>query len=297
MHAAEVDIDEHLARRLLRSQFPAWAGLPIAPVESSGTDHAIYRLGDDMAVRLPRVERAAAQIDKQHRWLPRLAPQLPLKIPLPIAKGEPGDGYPLQWSVTEWIRGEEATTERIGDLRQAAIDLAKFVTALQHIDPDGGPAPGAHNFGRGAPLATRDALTRAAIASLRGMIDVDAVTAAWDAALQAPTWERANVWIHGDLLSSNLLVEYGRLCGVIDFGGMGVGDPACDLMPAWILFSGESRRVFRSALSIDDVTWARGRGWALSWALIFIPYYLDTNPLGVRRARRTLDEVLAERSS
>ncbi|MDP8947241.1 MAG: phosphotransferase, partial [Actinomycetota bacterium] len=144
------------------------------------------------------------------------------------------------------------------------------------------------------PLAMRDTYTREAIAALRGMIDVGAVTAAWEAALRAPEWNRSPVWFHGDLLPGNLLVEGGRLSAVIDFGGLGVGDPACDLMIAWGLFSGESREVFRAALAVDDATWVRGRGCALSWALIFIPYYLDTNPVGVGSARRVLDEVLAD---
>ena len=204
-------------------------------------------------------------------------------------------GFPWRWSVCRWLAGENASVERIADLREAAIDLARFVTALQRIDPAGGPPPGRHNFGRGAPLAMRDAATRNAIASLRGMLDIDALTTAWDAALEAPQWDGRPVWIHGDLLPGNLLVEGGLLSGVIDFGGLGVGDPACDVMAAWTLFAGESRDVFRAVLSVDDATWARGLGWALSWALIFIPSYLDSNPVGVSTARQTIDEVLADR--
>ncbi len=295
MHAEEVDTDASLVRRLLARQFPNWADLPITPVPSAGTDNAIYRLGDDMAVRLPRIQRAAGQIDKEHEWLPRLASHLPLAIPVPLAKGMPAEGYPWRWSVCRWLAGENATVGRIADLCQAARALARFVVALQRIDPAGGPPPGKHNFGRGVPLAMRDAATRTAIASLKGMLDIDALTTAWDVALQAPEWDRPPVWIHGDLMSGNLLIEGGRLSGVIDFGCLGVGDPACDLMAAWVLFSGESRDVFRAALSVDDATWARGRGWALSWALIFIPYYLDSNPVGVSNARNTIDEVLADR--
>jgi aminoglycoside phosphotransferase (APT) family kinase protein len=147
---------------------------------------------------------------------------------------------------------------------------------------------------RGLPLATREAPTREAIAALDGMYDAHALTAAWEAALQAPDWDRAPVWFHGDLLPGNLLVERGRLSAVIDFGGLGVGDPACDLMIAWGLFAGEGRNAFRTALAVDDATWARGRGHALSQALIFVPYYLNTNPVGVRNARRTIDAVLAD---
>jgi len=294
MHADEVDTDVSLVRRLLAGQFPRWADLPVTPVPSAGTDNAIYRLGDDMAVRMPRRQWATRPIDKEHLWLPRLAPLLPLAIPVPLAKGMPAEGYPWHWSIYRWLEGENATIERITDSRRAAMTLAQFVAALQRIDPAGGPPPGAHNVFRGVPLAMRDAATRTAIASLKGMIDTGAVTVAWDAALEVTTWNRPPVWIHGDLMRGNLLVERGRLTAVIDFECLGVGDPACDLMAAWTLFSGESRDVFRAALSVDDATWARGRGWALSCALIFIPYYLHTNPVGVGMARHALDEVLAD---
>jgi aminoglycoside phosphotransferase (APT) family kinase protein len=294
MHAAEVHTDAALVARLIAAQFPKWANLPIEPVPSTGTDNAIYRLGDDMAVRLPRIDRVVAQVDKEQQWLPKLAPHLPLAIPLPLARGIAAEGYPWNWSVYRWLEGANATVERIADLREAAITLAQFICAMQRIDPAGGPAPGAHNFGRGVPLDMRDAATRAAITSLDEMLDVGAVTAAWDAALETPAWDRPPVWIHGDLLPGNLLVDKGRLSGVIDFGGLGVGDPACDLLAGWTLFSGESRDAFRAALSADDATWARGRGWALSWALIFIPYYLNSNPVGVKTARNTINEVLAD---
>lgn len=289
MHSDEVDTDVSLVGRLLAAQFPQWADLPIEPVRSAGTDNAIYRLGDDMAVRLPRIHWATGQVDKEHRWLPQFASLLPLAIPVPLAKGTPGEGYPWHWSVYRWLEGESATIERIADPCQAATELAQFIAALQRIDPTGGPTSG-----RGGPLALRDTPTRDAIAAMHGVIDTDVVTTVWEAALQAPEWDRAPVWFHGDLLPGNLLVERGRLSAVIDFGGLGVGDPACDLMIAWGLFSGESREVFRAALAVDDATWARGRGHALSQALIFIPYYLDTNPIGVSNARRTIDEVLAD---
>ncbi len=297
MHVGEVDVDVPLVRRLLVAQFPHWADLPLAPVQSTGTDNAIYRLGDDMAVRLPRIARVAGQVDKEHRWLPRLAPLLPLAIPVPLAKGRPAEGYPWQWSVYRWLAGENANIAHIVDPRRAAIMLAQFIAALHRIDPTGGLPPGEHNFFRGVPLAMRDAPVRKAIATLHGRIDAHAVSAAWEAALQAPAWRRPPVWIHGDLQAGNLLVEGGRLSAVIDFGGIGVGDPACDLMVAWTLFSGDSRDAFRAALAVDDATWARGRGWALSVALIALPYYWDTNPTIVANARRAIDEVLADHQS
>ncbi|MBF6591265.1 MAG: aminoglycoside phosphotransferase family protein [Ktedonobacterales bacterium] len=294
MHVAEVDTDASLVRRLLAAQFPRWADLPIAPVHSAGTDNAIYRLGEDMAVRLPRIDWAIGQVDKEHQWLPRLAPLLPLAIPVPLAKGTPGEGYPWQWSVYRWLEGENATIERIADPGQAARDLALFIAALRRIAPMGGPPPGPPNSSRGVPLSTRDAPTRAAIATLHGMLDTDAVTAAWEAALQAPAWHGPPVWIHGDLQSGNLLAVRGRLSAVIDFGCLGVGDPACDVIVAWNLLSADTRDDFRAALPVDDATWARGRGWALSIGLIALPYYQNTSPVIAASARRTIAEVLAD---
>jgi aminoglycoside phosphotransferase (APT) family kinase protein len=294
MHADEIETDVPLVGRLLAAQFPQWADLPIEPVTSAGTDNAIYRLGDDMAVRLPRIHWATGQVDKEHQWLPRLAPFLPLAIPVPLAKGEPGEGYPWHWSVCRWLEGENATIERIADPRQAATDLAQFIAALQRIDATGGPSPGPYNSSRGVPLAIRDSQTRAAIATLHGIINADAVTATWEAALQAPAWRGPPVWIHGDLQSGNLLAQQGRLSAVIDFGCLGVGDPACDLIVAWNLLSAETRDVFRAALPVDDATWARGRGWALSVGLIALPYYQTTNPVLAGISRRAINEVLAD---
>jgi aminoglycoside phosphotransferase (APT) family kinase protein len=289
MHDDEVDTNISLVGRLLTAQFPQWADLPIEPVRSAGTVNAIYRLGDDMAVRLPRIHWATADLEKELRYLPRLAPYLPLAIPVPLVKGEPGEGYPWHWSVYRWLEGENATVERIADPHQAATDLAQFVASLQQVNfADNEPS------GRGERLALRDGPARSAIEALRGTVDTDAATAVWEASLRAPTWKRAPVWTHGDLIPTNLLVEKGQLTAVIDFGDLGVGDPACDLVAAWSVLSAETREVFRSALRVDDATWTRGRGWALSQALIIIPYYRNTNPVLVAVARRMIDEVLAD---
>lgn len=294
MHSDEVETDIALVRRLLAGQFPQWADLPLQPVPSGGTDNAIYRLGNDMAVRLPRIAWATAQVEKEQQWLPRLAPHLPLAIPVPLAKGVPAESYPWHWSVYRWLDGENATMDHLTDPRQAATDLAQFLTALQHIDASEGPLAGTQNFSRGVPLVMRDTAVRDAIALLHGRIDTDAATAAWEESLQATVWNSPPVWIHGDLQSGNLLAINGKLHAVIDFGGLGVGDPACDLMVAWNLFSAESREAFRAALAIDDATWIRGRGWALSVGLIALPYYWDTSPPMVRYAQYTIAEVLAD---
>lgn len=295
LHADEIEVDRSLVQRLIVGQFPQWAGLPIRPVRSAGTDNVMLRLGEGMAVRLPRHPRAAPQIEKEQRWLPKLAPLLPLAVPVPLGMGRPAEGYHHPWSVCRWLEGENALVAQIADQRRLALDLAGFIAALQAIDPSSGPAPGPHNFGRGVALAERDARVRAAISSLGGVADTEAATAAWETALRAPAWREPPVWLHGDLLPGNLLVHHGRLSGVIDFGGLAVGDPACDLFPAWTLLDGETRTLFREALAVDDATWERGRGWALSMGLIVLPYYRDSNPVLVGIARRAIDEVLADR--
>lgn len=294
MHDGELDIDESLVRCLLREQFPQWAELSLERLQSAGTDNTIYRLGKDMSVRLPRIFWSIEQVDKEQEWLPKLVPHLPLAVPVPLARGRPNEDYPWNWSIYRWVEGENATIDRIIDPVQAARDLSQFIVALQRVDPTGGPVPGSHNSGRGVPLAERDSQVRTAIAQLHGLIDTDAATAVWEVALQAPTWRDPPVWIHGDLQSGNLLVQQGRLSGVIDFGCLAVGDPACDLQVGWNLFSSEARQVFRHGLQVDEASWTRGRGWALSVALIALPYYLHTNPVLVDISRRTIMEVLEE---
>jgi aminoglycoside phosphotransferase (APT) family kinase protein len=289
MHADEVDTDVSLVRRLLAAQFAPWATLPVEPVPSSGTDNALYRLGRDMVVRLPRIQGAVGGVAKDLRLLPMLAPLLPVAIPVPLAKGAPAEGYPWEWGVYSWLEGENPTLDDNADRDSLARDLAHFVAALHRIDPAGAPPSG-----RGVPLALRDEETRAALAALEGMIDVDATTAAWEAALETPAWRGRPIWVHGDLLPGNLLVQGGRLTGVIDFSGIGVGDPACDLVVAWGVLPRRARDVFRSELGVDDATWARGRGWALSVALIALPYYNDTNPAFAAVARHLIHEVLAD---
>ncbi len=296
MHADEIEIDNRLVARLIESQFPQWANRPISRIPSTGTDNAIFRLGGDLAVRLPRIQHAAERIEKEWLWLPRLGPYLPLRVPVPLARGSPGEGYPWEWTVCRWLVGENAARARLSDLSQAANDLARFILALRSIDLAGGPPPGTHNAFRGVALAERDGETREAVHALDGMFDTRAVTRAWEQALGVPAWQSAPQWIHGDISAGNLLVVDGRLAGVIDFGCLGIGDPACDLMIGWTLFSGETRQAFRAAVAVDEATWERGRGWALSWALIYIPYYLKTNPVGVAEARQTIEQVLADRA-
>jgi aminoglycoside phosphotransferase (APT) family kinase protein len=288
MHDDEVDTDADLVRRLLASQFPQWAALRIERVSSAGTDNAIYRLGDDLAVRLPRIHWAVDTVAKEQKWLPVLAPQLPLAVPVPVAAGEPDEEFPYPWGVVRWLPGELATVDRLEDPVDAARDLAAFVRALRSIDATGGPK---HH--RGQPVRLGDEMVRKGIAGVRDEIDADAVIAAWDRVMAAPDYEGPPVWFHGDLSYLNVLARNGKLTGVIDWGTCGVGDPAIDTLVAWSLFPPDARQAYRNALDVDDATWERGKGWVLTGAF-GIPYYRDTNPVLVSDKIRAIEAVLAD---
>ena len=291
MHADEVETDVALVRRLLAGQFPQWADLPIDPVVSYGTDHDIYRLGDHLAARLPRIGWATKQAAKEAQWLPKLAPYLPLALPVQLAMGRPGEGYPFDWSVYSWLPGENANGT-IEDLDQAAVDLAAFVNALRQVDTTGAHSRAPH--ARGGPLTEGDEQVRRSIAQLGDRIDAGASVRSWEESLAASAWDGAQVWVHGDLLPGKLVVVDGRLSAVIDFGGLNVGDPACDLQPAWNVFAGRSRVRFRAELGVDDASFLRGRGWALYQAVSALAYYWDTNPGIVAQASHALAQVLAD---
>ena len=291
MHPDEIETDVALVRRLLTAQLPQWADLPIELVASYGTDHDIYRLGDHLAARMPRIGWAIGQAQKERKWLPKLAPHLPLAVPVPVATGQPAEGYPFEWSIYEWLPGENANS-RIDDLTQAAVDLAAFIRALRRIDTtEAHPRP---VHGRGGPLIEGDEQVRRSITELGDRIDGAATLGLWEESLSAPAWDGEELWVHGDLLPGNLLVVDGRLSGVIDFGGLNVGDPACDLQPAWNMFAGESRGRFLNELEVDQASWLRGRGWALYQAVSALPYYWDTNPGMIRQASHALAQVLAD---
>ena len=254
-------------RRLVASQFPEYAGLPLRPVERNGWDNHTFRLGETMAVRLPTASRYAGQIAKEQIWLPRLAPQLPFPIPEPVALGQPGAGYPFPWSINRWIDGENASRDSVPNLNDFAGDLAGFLKALHRAGTEGAPVSGLHCFYRGGDLGVYDQETRDAIRMLGSAVDARACLSVWEAALSS-RWESGPVWVHGDLAVGNLLVKDGRLCAVIDFGCCCIGDPACDLVICWTFLKGESRQLFRSAMQLEASTWMRAGGWALWKALI-----------------------------
>jgi aminoglycoside phosphotransferase (APT) family kinase protein len=293
MHPGMHPIDDDLVRRLIAGQFPQWARLAVERFPSGGTVNVMYRLGDDMVVRLPLAQGGASGVSLEQEWLPRLAPHLPTPVPEVLGAGEPAEGYPWPWSVYRWLAGENPEAGVLTEPVLLAEDLAGFAAAMRSIALPGGPQ--AH---RGGPVASLDADTRAAIEELRGIphegVDCDAATSEWEEALRAPGWDGPPVWLHADLMPGNLLVDGGRLTSVIDFGCLGVGDPACDLFPAWNLLPARAREVFRDALGVDDATWTRGRGRTLSQALIALPYYRKTNPAMARNARHVIRTVLGE---
>lgn len=285
MHLDELELDEQLVRRLLAEQFPEWAGLQLRRVRPDGTVNAIFRLGDELAVRLPRRDGPTEPGSAELEWLPTLAPLLPVEIPLPVAQGRPSDGYPWFWEIHTWVEGETVPVERIDEI-EAAHDLAALVVALQQVDPAGAPP------GRGIPLDERDERIRYWFGRFRGD---SRARSAWARALEAPPWDGPPVWHHGDLDPRNWLVRGGRITGVIDWGAMGVGDPACDVMVAWKLHSAAARDAFRAALPVDDATWERARGWAVSQAVAALAYYTpENNPALYREAERWLELALSD---
>jgi aminoglycoside phosphotransferase (APT) family kinase protein len=290
-----VPIDAALVHRLVASQFPQSADLPVTRVPKPGVDNMTFRLGDTMSVRLPRFERWVRQVTREQTWLPRLAPHLPLSVPEPLALGAPDDGYPFPWSIYRWLEGEPADPDHMADPGAAASALAEFLAALQGIDADGGPPPEWSNGFRGVGFGDErdspivESRVRPKIAALEGLIEIEPVTAVWEAALAAPAWDGPPLWVHGDPAPGNLLARHGELSAVIDFGTLAVGDPAVDLIAAWQFVTAEHREAFRSTLGVDDATWARGRGWGLA-AVLPSPEDLTADPA---RARRRLDELLA----
>lgn len=286
MHADELKIEERLVRRLLVDQFPRWAELPLRKVEPVGTVNAVFRLGDEYSIRLARREGPTTPGGREFLWLPKIAPLVPLEIPVPIAQGRPNNEYPWFWEIHSWLKGETVPIEALEEI-QAARDLAEFVLALQQVDPTGGP------LGRGIPLAQRDKDFRYWLARFNGD---PAVSAVWESALSAPPWNGPPVWHHGDLDVRNWLVRDKRISGVIDWGTIGIGDPACDVMVAWKLHSPEARDVFLDATRTDDATLARARGWVVSQAVAILAYYTpQNNPTLYNEAKSWLDLVLAQK--
>lgn len=296
IHDDEVRVTIEQMGSLLRAQCPQWADLPVAalPDELEGTDHVLFRIGDELVARMPKIAWAVDQADSDACWLPRLAPHLPARIPLPLHVGEPGEGYPWRWTVVPWVAG--STPPRLGcDAVRLARDVARFARALHAVDPTGGPVkpPGS----RGSALVHADDGVRRTLPRLAGHddgFDVKEAEAAWDSCLSAPDWQRPPVWIHGDLQPGNLITDGDRLSAVIDFGALGLGDPAPDVAPALWTFTGAARAAYREAIGYDDATWRRACGWALAPALTGLDYYRHSFPRMAEHGRRMIRTVIAE---
>jgi aminoglycoside phosphotransferase (APT) family kinase protein len=290
--AAEIDVSASLVRALLAEQHPDLQRLPLIEI-GGGWDNTLFRLGDELAVRLPRRAAGAPLIEHEQRWLPELAPVLPLPIPVPVGKGRPGCGFPWAWSIVPWLPGDNATVAPLHDVTRAALDLGAFSAALHQPAPDDAPV----NPFRGVPLADRTNLVRDRAARLDGVVDAVRVLAVWDDVVLTPPWSGKPVWIHGDLHPGNLLVHEGRLSAVIDFGDLTSGDPATDLAVAWMLLPPQARQIFRKAAGgadgVDDDTWVRARGWALTFGLIFLASSRDSEMM-TAMGQATIDAVLAD---
>lgn len=262
-----IEINLSLVIKLIKQQFPQWSHLAISPVDQGGIDNRTFRLGNELLIRLPSAEVYAAQVEKEQQWLPILAPHLSTTIPTPVAQGSPSKDYPWSWSIYRWIRGESANLVELNPLDQHGIakQLANFLKELHQISIQNAPPAGAHNYYRGAHPCVYDKETRLSISTLSSD-RADKATDIWEKALNSQ-WNKNPVWIHGDFASGNILLKEKRLTAIIDFGCMGIGDPACDLTIAWTFLDKKSREIFKSHLNIDKNTWERARGWALWKAL------------------------------
>ncbi|MFH7834563.1 aminoglycoside phosphotransferase family protein [Bacillus luti] len=284
-------INVSLVEKLIQEQFPEWAHLEVKPVKLSGHDNRTFHLGDEMSVRLPSDAAYAPQVEKENKWLPLLSKELSLPISSPIAKGSPSEEYPWPWSINKWIEGETVTKENVRDLNEFAADLGAFLVALQSVDASNGPIAGAHNFYRGGLISVYDKEARGAIENNKDIFDETVLKHLWDLALQS-TWKRKPVWIHGDVAPGNLLVKDGKLCAVIDFGILGVGDPACDAAMAWTFFNQNSRDIFKERLRMDEETWNRARGWALWKALIIYDANKISNKIVAEESYRVIQVIV-----
>jgi aminoglycoside phosphotransferase (APT) family kinase protein len=287
--AVTVEPTAELVQRLVAAQFPEWADLPVTPVPRQGWDNRTFRLGDELAVRLPSADGYVAAVAKEDRWLPVLARHLPLPVPAPVATGRPGRGYPFPWSVRRWLPGE--TLDRAGGLYRPAVveDVGELLVALTGVPPSPGPAAGAHSAYRGCPLEHYDTDVRTSLDALGDRVDAGRCRRVWAEALAA-TGERGPRWFHGDLAVGNLLAADGRLAAVIDFGTCGVGDPSCDLVIAWTFFTADERQVLRRVVGQPDDPWRRARGWALWKALLTMAH--ASSPDEEAESTRVLAQVL-----
>ena len=290
------EVDDKLARTLIDSQFRQWSRFPLEKFISSGTDHIIYRLGDELAVRFPVSTAAGDQAAKEQIWLPRMT-GFAVVIPKVIGVGHPANEFPFAWSVMNWVYGNDATTDAIVDWVKAANDLGQFVTELRNQNSFGAPMAGKHNAFRGTALINLDHIARNAIDALGDVFDQANLLHIWEQALDVHPWTAPPVWIHGDIHAANIVMRNGHIAGIIDFGLMGVGDPACDLAPAWSFLPSHARDTFRAAADVDDKTWQRGKGWGFYIGVIALSYYRNRNPILSDIAEKAIQAVIEDSES
>lgn len=294
MHADEVTVSADTVRRLVATQLPRWAGLPVVALRTSGTVNAVFRLGTDLAVRVPRRARdpdvVRADLEREAAAAREVHGRVPVPTPEPLAIGEPGDGCPVPWAVQTWLDGTDATVADPGASDAFAQDLAAFVRAVRALGTHGRTFTGTN---RGGDLRRHDTWVDECLHRSEGLLDVPTLRRTWAEARELPR-TAPDAMTHGDLVPGNVLVADGRLAGVLDVGGVGPADPALDLVGAWHLLDTGPRAVLRAALDVDDLEWARGRAWALEQALGLVWYYERSAPVLSRVGRRTIDRLLRD---
>jgi aminoglycoside phosphotransferase (APT) family kinase protein len=280
-----------IAENLISDQFPEWQNLPITPVKNSGWDNYSYRLGNDLLLRFPSHNAYISSVKKEQYWLPKLAKELTIQIPTPVATGRPNRDYPYPWSIYQWIPGEIFDPSRTNSLNEFATDLALFLKSFEAIDAKNGPQPSEENFYRGGDLSKYTEQTHQAINMLDNKIDTQKAYDIWDVAINNPC-EQKPVWVHGDMSMGNILVKDGKLTAIIDFGQMCVGDPACDLVPYWTLFDSKQAELFKQTVNLDTKTWQRARGWAL-WKFLIVEAGLTSwNKFEGANSKKILEKIL-----
>jgi aminoglycoside phosphotransferase (APT) family kinase protein len=289
------DISLALVKKLIAQQFPEFANLTIQSVKIQGHDNRTFRLGPNMSIRMPTAKDYALKVPKEQVLLPQLKAHLTTAIPIPLKMGQPSIDYPFNFSIYQWIEGESANEIQIDDkgLEHLASTLAQFLKELQSIHTADGPKPGLHNWWRGAHISVYDKQARFQIEKLKDIIDSRKALALWENALKLK-WQNQPVWIHGDFASGNILIKNGKLSGIIDFGGLGIGDPACDLVIAWTFLRGKSREIFKQKIDLDNDTWVRAQAWCLWKATFELCQLEDKSSLSARQQNHIIQEVLTE---